>query len=155
MKFGQLAILFLGALPLAGQTKGIVPPDILYARCKDSVVTILTFDVNRGPVSQGSGFIVDKNRVVTNYHVVAGSVSASIIFSDGTISKVTAVDAASAPKDLVILETVTGSRSLSSWEMSCSLRSAMRSTQSVLQAVSPPACRMALSAPSAKMRGNS
>jgi Flp pilus assembly protein TadD len=75
-----------------------------------SVVTILTFDTNRAPLSQGSGFIVSKNRIVTNYHVVAGSSSASVIFNDGSMTSVKAVTAASRPKDLAIFEAETGNR---------------------------------------------
>lgn len=110
MRLSHLAIIFLGVLPIAAQTKGMSSPDVLYARCKESVVTILTFDVNRAPVGQGSGFIVAKNRVVTNYHVVSGSASASIIFNDGSIAMVTSVVAASGPKDLAIVEVETGTR---------------------------------------------
>ena len=91
MKSHHLMILFLGTLPIAAQVKANAPPEVLYAKCKASVVTILTFDVKRAPLGQGSGFIVAKNRVVTNYHVVAGSASASIIFDDGSIVVVTGV----------------------------------------------------------------
>jgi tetratricopeptide (TPR) repeat protein len=111
MRFPQLALtLLVAALPNYGQTKGTLTPETLYARSKASVVTVLTFDANRAPLGQGSGFIVARNRVVTNYHVVAGSTSASIVFEDGSIAVVTAVIAASAPKDLVIVEVETGSR---------------------------------------------
>lgn len=109
MKFVGLFLAML-ALPLAAQTKGSLSPDVLYARAKDCVVTILTFDANRAPLGQGSGFIVGKNRVVTNYHVLAGSSSASIIFSDGSIGVVESVVAGSEPKDLLIVEAETGNR---------------------------------------------
>lgn len=101
----------LQVLPLAAQTKGATGPQVVYAKCKTSVVTILTFDKNRAPLSQGSGFIVSNGRVVTNYHVLAGSTSASIIFSDGSMTLLKAVIAASRPKDLVIVEAETGNRS--------------------------------------------
>jgi tetratricopeptide (TPR) repeat protein len=102
--------MLLAACPAAAQTKINLSPEVIYARSKASVVTILTFDSNRAPLGQGSGFIVANNRVVTNYHVVAGSSSASIIFNDGSISTVTAVISASVPKDLVIVQTETGNR---------------------------------------------
>jgi tetratricopeptide (TPR) repeat protein len=73
-------------------------------------VTILTYDAKREPLGQGSGFIVAKNQIATNYHVVAGSASASIIFNDGSVSSVTSVVAGSAPKDVVIIEAETGGR---------------------------------------------
>jgi tetratricopeptide (TPR) repeat protein len=109
MRFAHL-ILLLAALPVCAQTKGNPSPEVLYARSKASVVTILTFDINRAPLSQGSGFIVAKNRVVTNYHVVAGSTAASVIFDDGSIVVVAMVVAASGPKDLVIVDAETGNR---------------------------------------------
>jgi hypothetical protein len=105
-----LAFLFLGTLPTAAQLKENLSPEVLYAKSKPSVVTILTFDAKRAALGQGSGFIVARNRVVTNYHVVAGSASASIVFDDGSITVVTAVVAGSEPKDLVIVEAETGNR---------------------------------------------
>ena len=111
MKLILVAILLFGSLPAYSQTKGSLTPDVLYMRCKGSVVTILTFDAKRAPVSQGSGFIVAQDRILTNYHVVAGSASASIVFDDGSMSVATNVVAASGPKDLVIVEAGTGNRS--------------------------------------------
>lgn len=96
--------------PVAAQTKPAISAEVLYAKSKPSVITILTFDANRAPLGQGSGFIVSKNRVVTNYHVVAGSSSASIVFSDGSMTTVSAVVSGSVPKDLVVLEAETGNR---------------------------------------------
>ena len=82
----SILILLLGSIPVAAETKAASPsPEVIYSRCKASVVTILTFDKNRAPLSQGSGFVVAKNRVLTNYHVLAGSVSASVIFNDESI----------------------------------------------------------------------
>ena len=107
----KLLMLALLAFPLRPQIKQNLPAEVIYSRCKTSVVTILTFDSNRAPLEQGSGFVVARNRVVTNYHVVAGSTSASVVFSDGSIATVTAVIAGSAPKDLVIIEVETGDRS--------------------------------------------
>ena len=109
MKIAFTAVLLV-AIPSVAQTTAAVSPENLYARCKDSVVTILTFDSNRAPLGQGSGFLIARNRIVTNYHVAAGSSSASVVFSDGSMSAVTAVIAGSAPKDLVVLEASTGSR---------------------------------------------
>src|SRR5579872_341603 len=107
----RLLILLLVVLPVAAQIKGTPSPENLYAKSKASVVTILTFDANKAPLGQGSGFIVAKNRVVTNYHVLAGSTSASIVFNDGSMAIVTSVISASEPKDLVIAEAETGKRS--------------------------------------------
>lgn len=91
-------------------TKPDISPSSLYARNKSSVVTILTFDANKAPLGQGSGFIVAPNRVVTNYHVIQGSSKASVVFDDGTIVSTDSVAAMSGPTDLVILAVKTGGR---------------------------------------------
>lgn len=108
LRASRLIILF-AALHLRAQTNAVSPED-LYSRCQGSVVTIFTFDAKRAPIGQGSGFVIADNRVVTNYHVVAGSASASVVFNDGSVTIVRAVIAASGPKDLVILEADTGNR---------------------------------------------
>ena len=108
MRFGRL-ILLLAACDLGAQTKSS-PADVVYARCKPSVVSILTFDASRALLGQGSGFIVARNQIVTNYHVIDGSSTATVVFSDGSMTAITALIAASGPKDLVILEAETGTR---------------------------------------------
>lgn len=110
MKLGLLLIPFMAITPLRGQSNRNISPDILYAKSRPSFVTIWTFDASRAPLGQGSGFIVAKNRVVTNYHVLVGSSSASIVFDDGSMAPVRAVVAASAPKDLMVVEVETGNR---------------------------------------------
>lgn len=110
MKLRSLLVLFSVVTPPLYAQKAGLTPEAVYSKCKPSVVTIMTFDANRAPLAQGSGFVVAKNRIVTNYHVVAGSTSASVIFDDGSMAVVTAVNAGSEPKDLVIVEAETGSR---------------------------------------------
>ena len=110
MRLSFFTIVFLGTLSTVAQTKRDPSPESIYAKWKGSVVTILTFDGNRAPIAQGSGFIVAKNRVATNYHVLSGSTSASIIFEDGSITAVTSVVGGSEPKDLLIVEAETGNR---------------------------------------------
>ena len=104
LRLRYLAVLLLVITPLAAQLTHVLSPELIYSNSRASVVTVLTFDASRAPLTQGSGFIVANNRVVTNYHVVAGCSSASLVFADGTISIVTAVISASEPKDLVVLE---------------------------------------------------
>jgi serine protease Do len=102
-------VLLVPTLPHA-QTKGIQTPDVIYSRSKGSVVTILTFDAQKTPLAQGSGFVIAKNQVATNYHVLAGANSASIIFNDGSIAVVRSVVGASAPKDVAIVDADTSNR---------------------------------------------
>jgi tetratricopeptide (TPR) repeat protein len=92
------------------QDKGDMPPDQIYSRSKGSVVTILTFDVNKAPLEQGSGFVIAQNRIITNYHVMAGSASASIVFDDGTTLPVSTLAAGSVQLDIAILPVNTGGR---------------------------------------------
>jgi len=110
MKSLRISLLLLTALPLLAQTKTQLSPDVLYARSKPSVVTILTFDAKQTPTGQGSGFVVAKDRVLTNYHVLEGSASATVLFDDGNVAQIKGVAAASIPKDLAIASVDTGSR---------------------------------------------
>lgn len=106
----RLCLILIVTIPVAAQSKGNLSPDVLYARSKSSVVTIMTFDSHKQALGQGSGFIVAKNRVVTNYHVVAGSASVSVIFSDGLVLPANSIVAASGPRDIAILEVSTAER---------------------------------------------
>ena len=49
-------------------------------KLKDSVVRIV------GGYSEGSGFFISENQVLTNFHVIAGEPSPKIIFSDGSFA---------------------------------------------------------------------
>lgn len=85
-------------------------PQEIYAKCKPAVAMIYTFDSQKAPLEQGSGFIVSKDHIVTNYHVLAGSSSGSIVFSDGTVAMIESVTAASIPGDIAIVRAATGDR---------------------------------------------
>src|SRR5262245_45689824 len=76
-----------------------------------SVVVLLVFDRNSKPFGQGSGFVVAKDRVVTNHHVIEKASDALIVFADGTSESVEGVVADSPAHDLTILAVKTGTRS--------------------------------------------
>jgi S1-C subfamily serine protease len=61
-------------------------------------------------VAQGSGFIVAKNRVVTNYHVIEGLSEAYVRFSDGHTEAVQGVVTADKSQDIAVLEVPTSGR---------------------------------------------
>jgi serine protease Do len=82
----------------------------IYARARSSVVVVIVADSNEKPIGQGSGFIVAKNRIVTNHHVVKGAAEALVIFADGTTELVAGVAADGPARDLAILVVKTGSR---------------------------------------------
>lgn len=82
----------------------IAQPGVSIARqYANSVVTVLTEDVNHQSLALGSGFIVSPGRVVTNYHVVEGAKYAKVLTSSGSSVKVDGVLAHSANDDLIIL----------------------------------------------------
>jgi hypothetical protein len=74
------------------------------------VVVIVSADKEAKPTGQGSGFIVAKNRVVTNHHVIEGAAAVVVAFADGGMSEVEGIVADSSAKDLTILSADTGTR---------------------------------------------
>lgn len=103
----------LHLLPLlficAAQSRQQSPANI-YERSHSSVVVIVVFDAASHPTAQGSGFIVAKDRVVTNHHVVDQARSAMVVFADGTSQRVDGIAADSPARDLAILAVHTGIR---------------------------------------------
>jgi S1-C subfamily serine protease len=68
-------------------------------------VAIVTSDASRKPLSQGSGFLVSSNgKVVTNAHVIQGSVSAVAKFPDGAFYEVEGYLGADAGIDIAVLK---------------------------------------------------
>ena len=93
------------------QTKPRISVADIYERAHSSVVVVIVADRNSKPFGQGSGFIVAKNRVVTNHHVVQGARDALVVFEDGTSESVEGVVADSPAHDLTFLVVKTGARS--------------------------------------------
>ena len=83
----------------------------IYERTYASVVVVIVADRNGKPIGQASGFIVAKDRIATNHHVVDGASRALIAFADGATEIVEGVVADSPVRDLAILAVKTGSRS--------------------------------------------
>ena len=57
-------------------------PDLV-RRIKPSAVAIETFDARGEKLMRGSGFFIDKDRVVTNRHVIDGAFRAEVHLSSG------------------------------------------------------------------------
>ena len=56
----------------------------LYKDVSSSVVIVTAYDSNNNPISQGSGFFINKDGdIITNFHVVGGSDKIEIETSDG------------------------------------------------------------------------
>jgi tetratricopeptide (TPR) repeat protein len=78
-------------------------PDLV-RRIKPSAVAIETFDAHGQQLSRGSGFFVDKDRVVTNRHVIDGAYRAEVHLSLGNTYQVKNVLAVDAEGDLALLK---------------------------------------------------
>jgi V8-like Glu-specific endopeptidase len=67
-------------------------------------VSITTFDEDREPLTEGSGFIVSGNRIITNYHVIKGCVRAEVTLSNERKYRVIGVMAWDAELDYAVLK---------------------------------------------------
>ena len=57
-------------------------PDLV-RRIKPAAVAIETFDSKGEKLSRGSGFFIDKDRIVTNRHVIDGAYRAEVHLNSG------------------------------------------------------------------------
>ena len=92
------------------QTRPQIAAEDIYQRTHGSVVFIVVGDKDSEPFGQGSGFIVAKDRIVTNHHVMQGAREALVFFADGVSEPVDGVVADSPARDLAILAVKTGAR---------------------------------------------
>jgi tetratricopeptide (TPR) repeat protein len=78
-------------------------PDLV-RRIKPSAVAIETFDARGEKLSRGSGFFIDKDRVVTNRHVIEGAYRAEVHLNSGNNFAVKSVVAVDAEADIALLK---------------------------------------------------
>src|SRR6478672_6324964 len=78
-------------------------PD-LARRIKPAAVAIETFDAKGDKLSRGSGFFIDKDRVVTNRHVMDGAYRAEVHLNSGNSFPVKSVVAVDAEADVALLK---------------------------------------------------
>src|SRR5216110_1372618 len=76
----------------------------LVRRIKPSAVSIETFDARGEKLSRGSGFFIDKDRVVTNRHVIDGAYRAEVHLNSGNSFPVKTVVAVDAEADVALLK---------------------------------------------------
>ena len=84
-------------------------PATVFRQTHSSVVLIV--GAGGDEVAQGSGFIIAKDRVVTNYHVIEGLSEAYVRFADGRTESVQGVVSADKSQDIAVLEVQTSGRS--------------------------------------------
>jgi len=75
----------------------------LVRRIKPSAVAIETFDARGEKLARGSGFFIDKDRVVTNRHVIDGAYRAQVHLNSGNTFPVKNVLAVDAEGDVALL----------------------------------------------------
>jgi tetratricopeptide (TPR) repeat protein len=75
----------------------------LVRRIKPSAVAIETFDARGEKLARGSGFFIDKDRVVTNRHVIDGAYRAEVHLNSGNSYPVKNVLAVDAEGDVALL----------------------------------------------------
>src|SRR5947209_1809266 len=76
----------------------------LVRRIKPSAVAIETFDARGEKLSRCSGFFIDKDRIVTNRHVIDGAYRAEVHLNSGKSFQVKNVLAVDAEADIAILK---------------------------------------------------
>jgi tetratricopeptide (TPR) repeat protein len=92
-----LLIAILAAAPAAGADL----PELI-RKVQPSIVTVLALDARGEPVQLGTGFFVDrKGHLITNRHVLEGSVRVEVKTADGDVYPVTEVVAEDASADLI------------------------------------------------------
>ncbi len=98
-----------GALPPAVANDHILSPADIAARALPAVVSITVRDANGSPIKSGSGFVIARNLVATNQHVVSGAHSVIVNFSDGRSVPCSGFYAEKTDCDLAIIACNTGS----------------------------------------------
>ena len=76
----------------------------VYERCSSSVFYLETFDMDGNALAGGSGFFIDKERAVTNFHVLEDAFSAKITLADNRIFNVKGVTGYDAQMDLAVIK---------------------------------------------------
>jgi tetratricopeptide (TPR) repeat protein len=76
----------------------------LVRQIKPSAVAIETFDAHGEKLSRGSGFFIDKDRLVTNRHVIEGAYRADVHLNSGNSFQVKSVLAVDAEGDIALLK---------------------------------------------------
>lgn len=94
----------------SGSASSALTPSQIFSRASASVVVIVADDQSTQREALGSGFLVSRDRIATNHHVLEGMKEAYVVFSDGKVKPVSGVVADSVQQDLIILRVETGNR---------------------------------------------
>jgi S1-C subfamily serine protease len=101
-----VSCLLLSAAPAASAATTARPLPDLIRHVKRAVVIVNAFDGRGRPLSQGSGFFVAANRIITNLHVVGRASRVEVETFDGRSYAVEGIVAFDAQRDLTLLQTL-------------------------------------------------
>jgi len=96
---------------LHAQSNVAASPASIYERTHLSIVVLATVDKDNKPIGQGSGFVVAKDRIITNHRVLTGATNVIVFFADGESVVVDGIVSDSPKRDLAVISAKTGSRS--------------------------------------------
>ena len=96
------ALILIAIAALVTRSQDALPE--LVRRIKPSAVAIETFDARGEKLTRGSGFFIDKDRVVTNRHVIEGAYRAEVHLNSGNTFPVKNVLAVDAEGDVALLK---------------------------------------------------
>lgn len=78
----------------------------IYSKSKDKVALIISYDQSGIPTSQGSGFFISKDSLITNYHVIEGASRVDIkIIGEDKMIRGSKIISASERHDIAIIKT--------------------------------------------------
>lgn len=96
-----LTLLSLAWCPTVGATDSL--PELLKG-IRPAVVTVAVYDSTGAGAGIGSGFFIDRNRVITNHHVMVAAYRAEVKTAAGGTYPILGVVAADSASDLILLD---------------------------------------------------
>ena len=101
----KLSLVCFLLIMLAGHSFAEVNLTKLVENIRPAVVTVITYDRGKIPISQGSGFFINATgHLVTNYHVLKGAYHAEVKTYDGRKYPIKSVIGENKNMDLKIKE---------------------------------------------------
>ena len=76
----------------------------IFQKAKNSIVIIKTRGKSGELISEGTGFIISKGIIVTNYHVLAGVYGCEVKLTDGTVFPKVSLIKADMDKDIAVIK---------------------------------------------------
>lgn len=110
MKLAAVAVVALCVSPTYAQQAGPTKPTVpqVVRRSLPAVVGLTVKDAAGRPIATGSGVVVARGVIVTNFHVIVGGASVTANFADGRSVATAGIVGSDTDRDLVLLAAPTG-----------------------------------------------